>query len=155
MALREVSPLPEVAERELQAIIERQDWRQPLSEPEYFSMWMGEFREGPIGDPAPLEEVATEERVEIATRLEREDPIRQMDVWRVYCSSDPAGALASLIAAQPPEKFHSEVGRLALVSSAARRTKRAVGNRSIGSPRRVCRRCPSAHHACADRCLCL
>ena len=105
MALREASALPEMAERELQSIIERQGWRQPLTEPEYFSMWMGPVRNGPVGDPAPLEEVATEQRVEIATRLERDDPMRQMDVWRVYCSSDPAGALNSLIAAQPPETF--------------------------------------------------
>jgi hypothetical protein len=103
--LREASALPEAAQRELQAIIEHQDWRQPLTEPEYFSMWMDEMREGPIGDPAPLEEVATEERVEIATRLEREDPMRPMDVWRIYCSSDPSGALDSLVAAQPPERF--------------------------------------------------
>jgi hypothetical protein len=105
MALREPSVLPEVAERELQSIVERQDWREPLTEPEYFSIWMGELREGPIGDPAPLQEVATEQRVEIATRLERDDPMRQTDVWRVYCSSDPAGALDSLVAAHPPETF--------------------------------------------------
>ena len=112
MALREVSALPETAERELQSIIERQDWRQPLTEPEYFSFWMGGVTEGPIGDPAPLEEVATEQRVEIATQLERDDPMHQMDIWRVYCSSDPAGALDSLVAAQPPETFMARWGDL-------------------------------------------
>jgi hypothetical protein len=105
MALREMSVLPEVAERELQLIIDRQDWRQPLTERDYFSYWMGEVQVGPIGDPAPLEEAATEQRVEIATRLERDDPMRQTDVWRVYCSSDPSGAPDSLIAAQPAEAF--------------------------------------------------
>ena len=105
MALREASALPEAAEQELQSIIERNDWRQALTEPEYFSFWSGGVIEGPIGDPGPLEEAATEQRVEIATRLERDDPLHQMDVWRVYCSSDPAGALQSLIAAQPPEGF--------------------------------------------------
>jgi hypothetical protein len=37
MALREMSALPEVAERELKLIIDRQDWRQPLTERDYFS----------------------------------------------------------------------------------------------------------------------
>src|SRR5262249_11056614 len=105
MALREASALPDVAERELQSIIERNGWHQPLTEPEYFSMWMGGVRVGPIGDPAPLEEAPTEQRVEIATRLARDDPMGQMDVWRVYCSSDPSGALDSLITTQPPEMF--------------------------------------------------
>jgi hypothetical protein len=105
MALREASALPEAAERELQSIIERNGWRQRLTEPEYFSMWMGRVIEGPIGDPVPLEEAATEQRVEIATRLERDDPLHQTDVWRAYCSSDPTGALQSLIAVGPAEPF--------------------------------------------------
>jgi hypothetical protein len=105
MALREASALPEVAERELLSIIEQHGWHQPLTEPEYFTFWSGGVRAGPIGDPAPLREAAREQRVEIAAWLERDDPLHQMDLWRTYCSSDPAGALDSLIAAQPPDRF--------------------------------------------------
>ena len=105
MALREGSALPAAAESQLQSIIERRSWHQPLAEPEYFSFWSDGVIEGPIGDPAPLAEAATEQRVEIATQLERDDPLRQMNVWRVYCSSDPSGALQALITAQPPEEF--------------------------------------------------
>src|SRR5262249_973313 len=124
MALREVSALPEAAERELQSIIERQDWRQPLTEPEYFSFWMGGVTQAPIADPAPLEKGGKGQRVEIGTRLERDDPMRQMDIWRVYCSSDPAGALDSLVTAQPPETFMARWGDL--LRSLARADERNV-----------------------------
>src|SRR5262249_41288170 len=80
MALREASALPEVARRELLSIIKRHGWHQPLTDPEYFTFWSGGVRAGPIGDPAPLHEAAREQRVEIATRLERDDPLNQMDV---------------------------------------------------------------------------
>ena len=90
---------PNTAKTAADAIIARRGWtNRRLEEADFFWLWSSEGQWGPIGDPEPIAEAPTEQRIEIASDLERHDRFNQQDVWQVYCQRDPAGALDAVIA---------------------------------------------------------
>lgn len=70
-------------------------WRPSPGDRDDFHFWH-EMRSGPDGQPELLAEVADEELVKEAMRLQRERHFEQGDVWRVFCSVDPERALRGL-----------------------------------------------------------
>jgi hypothetical protein len=94
-----IEPLPDAAQNALQSIKNRRQWQdRKLEEQDLFWSWSYGMRRGLIGDPTPIADDQVENRLEIASELERTDRLNQNDVWRVYCESDPEGALESLLA---------------------------------------------------------
>ncbi len=79
---------------------EHPDWTSGAGDRDDFGIWStGVMTWGPQGDVELLEGVAPDRLVRRAIEISSEDPMRQGEVWRLLCASDPDRALAGLLAA--------------------------------------------------------
>ncbi len=71
-------------------------WEPGPGDRDDFMTWMGEGRHGLDGHPELLADIADENILNEAMRLQREMPIEEGDIWRRLCLADPDRALRVL-----------------------------------------------------------
>lgn len=104
-------PIGPASEALLAEISERHpSWRPSPGDKDDFGTWF-ESWSGPIGHPDHLKEIADEDLVQTALRLQRERAFEESDVWRMFCSSDPERALRGLVLESERERWDPEAWR--------------------------------------------